>query len=98
VSTALARLTNLLPEVIRGECLNPRQPNRAHGAGRISDATPTKNGDCPSTLRRMRSRGPVTASRAAEGGRGGSPRAHARTDYERHGMLELIMNGTDAET
>jgi hypothetical protein len=37
VSTALARLTNLLPEVIRGECLNPRQPNRAHGAGRISD-------------------------------------------------------------
>src|ERR1700722_8000941 len=69
----------------RGECLNPRPPNRAHGAGRISDATPTKNGDCPSTLRRMRSRGPVTASRAAEGGRGGSPRAHARTDYERHG-------------
>jgi hypothetical protein len=37
VSTALARLTNLLPEVIGGECLNPRRPNRAHGAGRISD-------------------------------------------------------------
>ena len=173
----------------RGECLNPRQPNRAHGAGRISDATPkrkdarrvlwiatndycgscdttrviptssqdppatrysarrcsirgdcidifrhmmkcvikaarpkppkcawcgkrfapkpvgrpalfcsancrqraTKNGDCPSTLRRMRSRGPVTASRAAEGGRGGSPRAHARTDYERHGRRNVKM-------